>query len=100
MIGGEIIVMPDKGKIAFLDRRMSRPQLYGDPEDVLRVLNTYGWGEPSHFDEITGSLKEFKQIMESGISSDYALETIVEGWERLDRPDSEAERKVKKLLDF
>ena len=100
LIGGAITVIPDRGVIAFSDRMMDQPKYHEDPENILRILDKYGWGEPSHFDEIVESLNDFKRFTKLGMSQDFALTTIVEKWQNIDKPSTEVEKDAKRLLDF
>jgi len=100
LIGGDIIVMPEQGVIAFLDRMMDQPTYYEDPENILRILDKYGWGEPSHFDEMVESLNDYKILTKLGMSSESALTAIVEKWQDIEKPNTEVDKDAKKLLDF
>ena len=100
IIGCDITVVPSQGIIAFSDRSEDETIFYEDPEDVLKVLDTYGWGEPPHFDKIVESLNNFRRMTESGMPRDSALATIVGEWQNIEHPGVEVDNLAKKLLDF
>lgn len=102
IIGGVITVIPEQGIIAFWDKSEDEDKrtFHEDPEDVLRILNTYGWEEPPNFDKIVESLNNFRQMTKSGIHPTSALAIIAEEWRNIEHPGAEVDERTKKLLNF
>lgn len=81
LIGGDIVVMPDREAILFQERRESEWETYRDPEMVLRRIALFQWGEPEHFDEVCASLP--------AVAAGATLEEVVQGWRQLSGVESE-----------
>lgn len=75
LIGGDIVVMPDRNAILFQERRESEWETYEDPETVLRRVALFQWGEQDHFDKVCASLQ--------AVAAGTSLEDVVQGWRQL-----------------
>lgn len=76
LIGGDILVIPDRNVILFQERREGDWERYEDPEQVLRRIALFQWGEPDHFDAVCASLQ--------AVLTGTPLEGVVQSWRQLE----------------
>lgn len=82
-VGGEVIVLPEKGTLVVRIRRGNETVWCQQPTDALRLLDSYGWGEPPDFDLVVRSLSEFVVYQTAGWSEEKAMQRITQSWQEL-----------------
>jgi hypothetical protein len=69
-IGGSVIVLPTEGIILFENVRPAKDEKryrrLESKEEVLKMLDEFGWGKPPKFDTICESIREIQTVITQG----------------------------------
>lgn len=87
LAGGDLHAYPDTGLLVFQTRRGDYPEpgFSGNLQKILKEIDTFKWGKPSHIDEIYGHITKASEIKKNqGIGKFLAYcEELSNKWERI-----------------
>lgn len=84
--GGELQVYSLQQELVFTDRRDSRPRTGKSVEEILPILEEYGWGEPDLLDKVFVTLEEVRPQREQATTIEeisQVFSTLRERWQQL-----------------